>query len=112
MNEQELMESYEEGPVVHWAGEPVCIKGRVIQRCKVCGAKLLDNMGPTDWAVFRMQDKDQVTNAMAIQHWAYGAWILQWKGQLKVVTYPQGHYPTNGCIDLVEKDRILLPGEI
>lgn len=30
--------------VSHWAGPPAEIAGRIIQRCAICGEKLLDNL--------------------------------------------------------------------
>lgn len=111
MNDEQTMQGYEEEDkgVVHWAGEPVCICGRVIQRCKVCGEKLLDNLGPTDWAIFQMDSGGQIGKAFAIQTWALGAWIFHKNGEFKVVNYPVGYYPENGCVSLVERDTICLP---
>lgn len=89
--------------VTHVAGGSVEIHGRVLQRCCVCGGKIMD-------ALVRDQPVDARGKARPVFTWAPGDFVQlnlepDAKGLLKLVM--TGHYssdplPADFCIDLVE----------
>jgi hypothetical protein len=84
--------------VTHIAGPAVTVGGRTIQRCCICGEKLIDSLGRST----PLDPEGNLPQCATYQVWA----MVQHEGSRWSVTGNDGpasdQYPADGCIDLVE----------
>lgn len=87
--------------IVHLAGTPVTIGDRVIQRCLICGCKLLDSEDPV---VNVIVDEGQAK----FYTWVPGGWIqvnhqsAYLLYQSETPEFTEQELPSNNCMGLVE----------
>lgn len=83
--------------IVHLSGPAVCVNGRVIQRCQVCGAKLADSEGV-------MMPVGALGKPMPFPTWPEGRLIEVTTGNptdYRVLVTPDDRkLPDNSCLEL------------
>jgi hypothetical protein len=85
--------------IVHTAGKVVCYQGRFIQRCAICGLKMIDTQGQE-----LAPSEGQVVSVI---HWPEGQFVEEENGKFEAYEmeawgYSRGRWPENCCITLVE----------
>lgn len=86
--------------VVHLAGPIVMIDGRLIQRCVVCGEKLLDSKN----AMVAVPTNRQAEDDTELAHWEEG-YLIEFSGSQQVALgmfESEGPLPDEFCLSLVE----------
>lgn len=84
--------------VTHVAGPLVAVKGRIVQRCPVCGEKLSDNRDSKSFASVHAGP------APEFAAWTEGA-LVQFQGARQSVVgdfFQEGPLPNDFCLELVE----------
>lgn len=88
--------------IVHLAGNAVCLDGRIIQRCLICGEKLADNLNCA--MPVEPDGSDPV-----FPTWGTGAWVEIDGNRSSKVGESENpemwgeQIPENSCVSLVEQ---------
>jgi len=79
--------------LTHLAGLPVCVRGRLVQRCAICGARMVDSDGR-----YILRTKD---GSPGPPHWPLGAMVQVRAGsQTEYVVLPDsGKLPEDNCLE-------------
>jgi hypothetical protein len=90
-----------EGFVIHLASFEVVVHGRLLQRCAVCGCRLVDS-GPGS-RIYVVQDGEEVRTDPPVEIFQPQSLVVETGGAFKPVSAPDDFYPPRGgCIELVE----------
>jgi hypothetical protein len=87
--------------IIHLAGTPIIIHDRTIQRCLICGCKLLDSEDPIVNVVVEEGEARYYT-------WDTGSWVCVSQQSATLVSksalnvFKQTELPPNNCLALVE----------
>ena len=88
--------------IVHLAGNAVCLDGRIIQRCLICGEKLADNLNCA--MPVEPDGSDPV-----FPTWGIGAWV-EIEGNRSIMVgkserpeMSASEIPDGCCLELVER---------